>query len=298
MRKLLKAAVEHVATLLPRAATAGDRIILAYHGVLPDGASTAGERALHLPEQLFRQQMEWLRRETDVVPLMELLESGRSRARLAAVTFDDAYATALDIGAHTCDALDLPCTVFVASNLLTTVPVWDRRAEDGAWSESSREEFLWSQRGYDAPVPQASWAAAPFLRIADEDHLRRAVSRYRRLTLGNHTRSHSNLGALTAEEVVEEIEGTSHWLETLAPHQTVPVLAYPYGIPPAITSPAALAGMRFALRVSGGWIQAGHRLDPFHVPRWNIPAGLSLRGFRARLRGRLGALGEQARGDQ
>jgi peptidoglycan/xylan/chitin deacetylase (PgdA/CDA1 family) len=106
------------------------------------------------------------------------------------------------------------------------------------------------------------------------------------VTLGNHSWRHANLGALDTATVQEEVRATAAWLAAHAAAAVVPVLAYPYGLPPR-DAEAALAGVGVtqALCVAGGWMTDGDGRAPWHLPRWNVPAGISPHGFRLRLRG-------------
>src|SRR5690606_35559597 len=74
-------------------------LILAYHNVVPEGESAAGDRSLHLPVADLRSQLDRLTRTHDVVPLASLLDPGveRNRPRVA-ITFDDAYRGAITCG--------------------------------------------------------------------------------------------------------------------------------------------------------------------------------------------------------
>jgi peptidoglycan/xylan/chitin deacetylase (PgdA/CDA1 family) len=282
-------------------------LVLAYHNVVPDAHPCGGDGSLHLPVAAFAEQLGMLRRDADVVPLTTLLAApAGGRDRLVAVTFDDAYASALTVGLPCCAAQDVPATVFVAPGLLGTIPAWDRHAAAGRWTAADRADFLWQQQGMDTALPAPPWTAPlppppsvpsslpvplPTLlercRLATADAVLAAVAAGRgRVTLGNHSWRHANLGALDAATVQQEVRATAAWLAAHATTAAVPVLAYPYGIPPR-DAPAALAGtgVTQALCVAGGWMTHGDARAPWHLPRWNVPAGISRHGFRLRLRG-------------
>src|SRR5262245_45050357 len=105
MNRHLKSAIERGLLLsgLPLASRRlhrGRALVLLYHNVVPDGAKPSGELSLHLPFGQFCSQLDILARECDIVPLQDLLlddtkQNGRVRV---AITFDDAYASALSIG--------------------------------------------------------------------------------------------------------------------------------------------------------------------------------------------------------
>ncbi len=307
LRPLVRAAGERALLLAPPRAPRGGRLVLAYHNVVPDAQACGGDGSLHLPVAAFAEQLGMLRREADVVPLATLLAApAAGRDRLVAVTFDDAYASALTVGLPCCAAHDVPSTVFVAPGLLGSIPAWDRHAAAGHWAAADRAHFLWQQQGLDAALPAPPWTAPlappssvpppipvplPELlercRLATADAVLAAVAAGRgRVTLGNHSWRHANLGALDAATVRQEVRATTAWLAKHAATAAVPVLAYPYGIPPRDPDAAlADAGVAQALCVTGGWMTSHDARAPWRLPRWNVPAGISPHGFRLRLRG-------------
>jgi hypothetical protein len=66
----------------------------------------------------------------------------------------------------------------------------------------------------------------------------------------------------------------------------IPWLTYPYGLySPAAQAAADKAGFTGALRVDGGWLRSHAPRAAFALPRMNIPAGVSINGFRMRIDG-------------
>jgi peptidoglycan/xylan/chitin deacetylase (PgdA/CDA1 family) len=307
LRPLVRAAGERALLLAPSRAPRGGRLVLAYHNVVADAQPCGGDGSLHLPVEAFAQQLRLVRREAQVVSLATLLAAPPgARDRLVAVTFDDAYASALTVGVPCCAAHDIPSTVFVAPGLLGGIPAWDRHAAAGHWAAADRAAFLWQRRGIDAALPAPPWTAAPAkappvppspsvplpdllerCRLATADALLAAVRAGCGLVaLGNHSWRHANLGALDTATVHQEVRATAAWLAAHAAAAAVPVLAYPYGIPPRDADAAlADAGVTQALCVAGGWMTGHDARAPWHLPRWNVPAGISPHGFRLRLRG-------------
>ncbi len=291
VRALVRGVAERVLCALPRRTCPGDRLILAYHNVVPAGWTPRGDRSLHLPIDKFEAQLRLIRNEAEIVPLMELLTTDAPNDRRVAITFDDAYASALTLGVGACVAAEAPCTVFVAPGLLGTVPYWDRAADAGGWSDAERERFLWECAGYGdmATLAAASSAAAAdsLLQIANAHELRAAAGRAG-VAIGNHTMQHGNLGALASDAVFAEVSAADAWLRAFAPPTMVPVLAYPFGIAPqapATAIPTACA--TWGARVTGGWMSEELVKAPFALARWNVPAGITTAGFNARVRGRL-----------
>jgi peptidoglycan/xylan/chitin deacetylase (PgdA/CDA1 family) len=291
MRSMLRSAVEKVLVRLPRRARGGDRLILAYHNVVPNEWMPCGDRSLHLPVAQFEAQLDALRAELPVVPLIELLTTADPDAPRVAITFDDAYASALALGVGACQARHMPCTVFVAPGLLGRVPPWDWRALSGTWSTAERETFLWQQAGRPALENEPSNTTAhATLRIASLDELKDAIARHPHgLTIGNHTASHPNLSAIPRPAVELEVREAQRWLLRHVPQQTIPVIAYPYGLAPRDHSwrhgTDDVNVPDWGLIATGAWLRSGAPVDRHAVARWNVPAGVSTAGFLSRIRG-------------
>ncbi len=285
-RRAIKRAIEFQAARLPVRRPKHGRLVLAYHGVASDDAPARGERTLHLAAREFGAQMKALSSLGDVVTLRELLEADHPNGRLIAVSFDDAYDSALTYGIPQCAVRKIPCSVFVSPSLLAQVPPWDVLADNGTWTVSQREEFLWrgdALRPYQQTIVSDSFA---MLRIASESELRTMLEEFPQVTLGNHTQHHLNLGALSDEAVLREVTRADAWLRSFAAHRYLPFIAYPFGIPPR---PAALNTLlqsgEFGMLAQGGWMPSSARIHRFLLPRWNVPADVTLDGFRARVRG-------------
>lgn len=290
LRSWVRGAVERVMCALPRRTRPGDRLILAYHNVVPSDWAPRGDRSLHLPVDKFEAQLRMIRNEAEIVSLMELLTTDAPRERRVAITFDDAYASALTLAVPACTAAQAPCTIFVAPALLGTVPHWDSAADMGAWSDTDRERFLWQQGGVPAHAQgDLTLSSCDELRIAQYAQLR-AVTSATLVTIGNHTMRHPNLGALPADAASDDIEEADRWLRQRFPSQYVPVLAYPFGLAGSLGDAARwTTTIQYALRVTGGWLPTAMPSERLQIPRWNVPAGISRHGFQLRLRGQLGS---------
>lgn len=287
VRSVIRSVAEHVLVQLPRRTSRGDRLVLAYHNIVPDTWAAQGDRSLHLAASKFETQLQLIRLEAEIVPLWELLTTDVHNSRRVAITFDDAYTSALEIGVAVCQRENAPCTIFVAPDLIGKVPYWDRAANNGIWTASDRHRFLWSERGREgistSEVPGVY--SNPNLTIASETLLS-STSKLNAVTYGNHTTQHPNLGALSEVEVRDEIEGAHTWLMQRFQASYIPVVAYPYGIPSVeVSNTLSHTGIRFGLLVAGGWVRKGVKPDAYMFPRWNVPAGISNTGFRLRLRG-------------
>lgn len=281
----------------------GARLILSYHNVVSDAVPPLlGDRSLHLPLRNFREQLDTLNElGIRVVPLAS------TRAPLSAdppevvLTFDDAYAGALQHAVPELAARGIPATVFVAPELLgTPAPWWDLLADpaEGAVPEPIRIEALSRYHGdgrliLDRAVA-SGWAVHPPAsehRICSEEELHDAMARHAGLSLGTHTWSHPNLAALASldeEQARAQLVETAVWLQERFRERAIGYVAYPYGLEShAVRRIAALAGFTGGLRVSGGW--DNRRGDPFGIPRLNVTAGLSRQGFRVRLAALIGS---------
>jgi len=269
-------------------------LVLAYHNILPQGERARGDSSLHLPQREFGNQLDVLAQSHEVVALETLL-SGRpgSGAPRVCITFDDAYVGALTVGVEELRKRKMPATIFVAPALLGTVPWWDVLAESkrGAVPDDLRRHALgtlagkaeailrWAETHSDPPA-----RAGGLPRISTESELA-GTAATPGITLGSHTWSHPNLTALTEVELESELVRPLQWLKTRF-STVVPCLSYPYGLfNEAAQKSAARAGYLGAFRIDGGWLPRSVALPSYALPRFNIPSGLSLDGFRLRLAG-------------
>lgn len=270
----------------------GVRLILAYHNVVPDELAGIGDASLHLPVSSFRAQLALLRTHCDVVPLGDLLDPrpGTRRPRVA-ITFDDAYRGAVELGLGELRRAALPATVFVAPGLLGQGPAWwdVLASSSNGWDDAVRERAIMECRG-DAVAVRATFgldgadAALPALiHIATGDELLRAA-RDGGFALASHTWSHRNVATLSEQELREEYRMPLAWLSSMQA-SFLPWIAYPYGrYSAAATAAARDAGYAAGVRVDGGRLSAGGD-DRFTLPRLNVPAGVSAAGFELRVRG-------------
>jgi len=271
----------------------GKRLILAYHGIIPEGQPPAGERALFVSQRDFAMQLDLLARTADVVPLDLIDQMGSDRPRVA-ITFDDAYAGAVNEGIHELVKRQLPATIFVAPGRLDGHVFWWDALADGSevLDPRLRHHALYALTGTDERV--RSWAASSALRMSETiPAYARAATRaelaaavaHPGITVGSHSWSHRNLAALGMNDVVAEVRDSRAWLRAEFGEKAVDWFAYPYGFDSEdvhrAVADAAYAG---GLRVGGGWHRASDSAR-FMRPRLCVGPGLSLDGFRARLTG-------------
>jgi peptidoglycan/xylan/chitin deacetylase (PgdA/CDA1 family) len=271
----------------------GKRLILAYHGIIPEGQAPAGERALFIAQRDFAMHLDLLAAEADVAPLDRIDESGDGRPRVA-ITFDDAYAGAVNEGVGELAKRSLPATIFVAPGLLNRhVFWWDALSHrKGALDETMRHYALHELAGADERV--RAWAAGAALSVSDAlpayaraaTHAELATAlAFPGITVGSHTWSHRNLATLRLSDIVAEARDSREWLHAEFGDKALDWIAYPYGLDSSeVHRAVAEASYAGALRIGGGW----HRptsVSPFARPRFSIGARLSVAGLRARLNG-------------
>jgi peptidoglycan/xylan/chitin deacetylase (PgdA/CDA1 family) len=298
LKRIIESALLHGGpAALSRRSVRYRALILAYHNILPDGATPGQDRSLHLPRKMFVEQLDLLTRVCEVVPLTPGLlaparaNSGRPRV---AITFDDAYQGAVTVGVEELRRRSLPGTIFVSPGFIGGKTFWWDALNEGTGtlSDATRRYALDNCRGEDAAIRE--WAVAngyplaelgPPLTAATQLELEHAMT-YEGLTLGSHTWSHPNLALLDLRRLESELIAPAQWLSERF-NRVIPWISYPYGSSsPAVESAAEQAGYEAGLLVTGGWISR-NRVSRFAIPRLNIPAGVSLEGFALRLAGLL-----------
>lgn len=272
----------------------GRVLILAYHNVVPDGAEPTGERSLHLPQREFAAQLDLLVETHRIIPLSSLWEPREERDRPCAVlTFDDGYRGAMTAGVQELAARGVPGTFFVVPSFLGDHTFWwDALANpgDGTMPGDARVHALEILGGDEAAVRR--WARdtglplhemPAYARTATEDELRVAGT-IPGIALESHTWSHRSLSRIGPADLAEELRRSREWVrEHLG--AVGDWCSCPYGDwSPGVAAAAAAAGYRGALRLDGGWVPEGVPA-PFGTPRLNIPAGMSVGGFRLRIDG-------------
>jgi peptidoglycan/xylan/chitin deacetylase (PgdA/CDA1 family) len=273
----------------------GMRLIIAYHGIRPEGEPPAGERSLFIAQRDFANHLDMLASLADVAPLDQIDESGDGRPRIA-ITLDDAYRGAVNEGVRELVKRSLPATIFVAPGRLNGHVFWWDALSCGSdrLDTRARHRALHEFEGADERV--RAWAASAGVPSTDtlpayaSTATRRELSAalaFPQITVGSHTWSHPNLASLSVGEVDTEVRRSRAWLHAEYGDKAVNWLAYPYGLD-SVDARRAVANASYtgALRISGGW----HRttdVSRFARPRLNVPAGLSVAGLRVRVLGAL-----------
>lgn len=279
-----------------RARRRGDALVLAFHNIVPHGETAAGDLSLHLAQQAFGQLLDSVLETHEIVPLHGTLAAPEKRRRpRLAITFDDAYVGAVTAGVEEVVRRGLHATIFVPPAFVGGETFWWDEVADvasGAVPAAVREHCLWSLHGDTLSVRR--WAAESRIRrnvlpehqrCASETQLRRAVSRPG-ITVANHTWSHVNLAAVDAGRLEEELNRPVEWLHERF-QRVLPWITYPYGLYSAQVERAAeRSGQIAGMRVDGGWLRPeGRERDRYRLPRLNVPAGVTVNGFRLRAAG-------------
>lgn len=274
-------------------------VVVAFHNVIPDGERPRGDRSLHLKLSRFREILDWLPDVFDVVPLgaaVADVPTGRGRPRVA-ITFDDAYAGAMELAMGELARRGLPATVFAISGMRDGQTFWwDGLADPQAGlSGRIREQALRSAAGRECSIRalcrNLGWKyqelAGPFVAAKWTQVLE--ASRMNGIDVAHHTRTHANASVLTREELLDELGVGRMELEQRVPGAR-PFLAWPYGLSSGRARSVAMeVGFEAAFRVDGGvWRASDPPAPRFRFPRLSVPAGLTLEGFRLRAAGLLG----------
>ena len=280
----------HLGRILRRHRT----VVLMYHNIVPSGVERLGDLSLHVSQQDFAAQLDLLHQHFEIVPLMSLVAEDAQRLPLErpriAITFDDAYSGALTVGIQELVSRRIPATIFVAPGLVGQETWWDLVAVEtsGAIPEDERRNLLVSHGGRRDAILAVTHksvgarARAGFPRIATLSQLADAAVKPG-ISLGSHTWTHPNLAALNSSELHEELVRPLEWLRDRY-RSFIPVVSYPYGLSSkSVEDAASNAGYCAGLQADGGWLTREKSSRPFALPRFNVPANLSIDGLWVRL---------------
>lgn len=293
MRRAVRTLAEHLLvdgglTRLSARLRGGRTLILGYHNVIRGREALEGNRSAHLDFDDFRRQLDLIQSYGQVRPLETVLHPDEpSETPAYVLTFDDAYRGAVRNALPELRSRGLPATVFVAPGLLGTDGFWWDVVPVPPWEHPAP---LGTLRGEDHAVKRWALGAGmrlrvvpPSMRACDPDELESEVAGSS-ITLGCHTWSHPNLGRLGDEEVANEVLRALEWLRAGA-SRWIPWIAYPYGLSSeAVRRVASRLGLEGGVRITGGWLPRSVH-DPMDLPRLNVPAGMTERGFLLRLAG-------------
>jgi peptidoglycan/xylan/chitin deacetylase (PgdA/CDA1 family) len=240
--------------------------VLAYHRIGdPIASGNSLPANISATPAAFAEQMEFLRRQFDVISLADLVRWRAGQAKLprfpALITFDDGYRDNLEAALPILRARGLPAVLFVATDCIEGKPFyWDlaaccfhrtslthaelpiigraewpsgsNRAILRRWIEAAKRLPDGERRAAVAALPEALGVAIPGDAFAglylDWDELR-ALQRGG-VDLGAHTRSHAILTRIGPIDAAGEIRGSKTLLESRT-GAAVTAFAYPNGGP-------------------------------------------------------------------
>jgi peptidoglycan/xylan/chitin deacetylase (PgdA/CDA1 family) len=208
--------------------------VLCYHDI---GDDPGNRTDYYVSPDRFRSHLEWIRRwGLTFVPLAEIVErlaARRDLDGLVAVTFDDALIGVQGYAVPILEALRIPATIFVVSDVL----------------------------GVDPPF----WPGAARTLTAEE---LRALTATGLITLGSHTCTHASLPDVDGDERGRELRDSRAAIAALV-DAPVDLIAYPSGHHDPDTEEAtAGAGYRAAFTFSFGRVTPA--TNPFAIPRFCI----------------------------
>jgi peptidoglycan/xylan/chitin deacetylase (PgdA/CDA1 family) len=287
-------------TLLSPSGSRARLTILTFHRVLPEPDALFPE----LPTAMqFRQQMEWVKRWFNVLPLDEAaqrLKAGSLPARAMALTFDDGYSDNDTIAAPILSDLGLSATFFIATSFLQGGCMWNdclieavRRCPDvemdftdlglKRYSVSTIAErrraiasLLIDAKYLDAErrsavvtaVLERQRVAAPTALMMNDRQVKRLRSMG--MNIGAHTVTHPILTRIDSTRALQEIADSRDTLQELL-GQPIRLFAYPNGMPRRDYGDEHVAmvkrcGFHFAVTTAPG--SASARSDPLQLPRF------------------------------
>ncbi len=216
-------------------------VVVAFHRV---NDRSAGDPITQSPAD-YRSFCQFFKNYFDVVELSDFitrLERRESVEGMLVITHDDGYLDNFEVAAPILCDLGLPATFFVTTDFIQSeiVPHWDEAAATSH--------------------PWMSWDQVRELRKLGFE-------------IGSHTRTHPDLGLISAEQAAFELDDSRKRLE-LELDEAPDLFAYPYGgltqMTPANRDVVRKAGYRSCLSCCGGLVRDG--ADPFDLARVPISA--------------------------
>lgn len=252
--------------VLLRNRSANRRLIIMYHGVTSKPLFQINGR--HLPAQQFEQQLQYFKKNFDVVSLEEICrmqqENFIPKRRTIALTFDDGFLNNLQVALPLLEKYNLPATFFICStslleksyihpsDLLDVIGYASGEAViNGQHFVKSRHHLINRETGENAyqyinSLPYREWEMVmedlrtryDVIKLTQriDDEVFKVVSKETitgfadsdKATIGSHSHHHVNLARLSAEEIVEQLTTSKKILDQHAP-KPVDIIAFPYG---------------------------------------------------------------------
>lgn len=284
--------------------------ILLYHGVRPSGdANSPDIREKHVPEPIFRQQMEWIKARKHPVTLDRLLAMLRGEEpwdkRAIAITFDDGYANNAEVASPILTSLGIPATFFLTTGFLDgTHHLWVDRFEVAYQALTASQTTKERMRGDTKLREQLKRVPVQERERVLQDLEQKAgtvpwPSLFRPMTwaqareltknghtLGAHTVTHPNLSRCPMDEQEQEIKTSKQRIEEET-GQSCSHFAFPNG-QPGDWDERTLDIIRQAGFTSCATTVEGRvtrTSDLFLLPRITVDTGSDLRKFRLTVTG-------------
>lgn len=269
--------------------------VLAYHSIVPD--SNSGGGWLHLKCSSFREQLEYITKNFEIVSLQDLQEklSGSCSKPLAVITFDDGYANNYTVAYPILKELSIPFTIFLVTSkidkdylfwwdrlhvmLLPTTPekeifsiIESLKKDSHPKDIDKRVETLLFELNCDyIPIEISDLyrtLRTPEIKIMAESGL---------ATFGSHTHRHELLTSLSPEESLETLRTSLFHLNGIPGH--IKCIAYPNGYYNSLHK----SQCRILGYTSGVSTNIGHHKrsdDLFSIKRFCIGSNLKLSEFK------------------
>jgi peptidoglycan/xylan/chitin deacetylase (PgdA/CDA1 family) len=219
-------------------------VILTYHSI------SDGRSPLEISPALFAEQMEWLKANTRVAPLKEVVEALEARQKFSersvVLTFDDGFVDFYTAAAPVLERLELSATVFLPTAHLGGKNNWPGQL---AWVK-----------------PQ---------QLMDWTHVSELAKRG--IEFGSHSVSHPDLTKLSAAKLESELEKSKSEIESRT-GKPAAYFCYPYGLWNPLVRDATEVTYRGACATGAGVVEAN--ADHFALPRVDAHYVRDMKRFR------------------
>lgn len=227
-------------------------MILIYHSV--------GNGALPVSEAMFREQVDWLAHNAEIVSLSDALSGQSAAGKRVAITFDDGYGSVCDLAAPILSDYGAAATVYLNTGW---IGAQTRRASDAKLGHYPDQNFMtWKDA---ADLSAVGW------------------------TIGSHGVDHLDLTRQTEQIVEREVMNSKHDIED---RLGLPCehFAYTWGRYSSLLQETIKAA-GYLSAVSGSHGPVMPESDRFALPRIDVRADYEMRDFVDLISGRWDYLG-------